>query len=177
MPSTSAARAHAYVGPHKQRRAPYAFGLPPGPTLTIWENPEDIPHAFWSPFESKAFMAHQIHLMQRNLRQEIQVVTDFDRWRASIGTFTLAPLLSLMFIGMGGVMLGSTEWAGGLRDRALPVTAEQRRAVDPLLEATIQTITDTFSRLSGLGPRSPADGSAASGRTGRFSGTCDQPQT
>ena len=26
-------------------------------------------------------------------------------------------------IGMGGVMLASSEWAGGLRDRALPVTA------------------------------------------------------
>ena len=29
-------------------------------------------------------------------------------------------------IGMGGVMLANTEWAGGLRDRVLPVSAEQR---------------------------------------------------
>ncbi len=81
------------------------------------------------------------------------------------------------FVGMGGVMLASTEWAGGLRDRALAVSAEQRRAVDPLLDATIRTITDTFSRLNGPGPGVPADHSAADNRAGRFSGTCDQPQT
>jgi hypothetical protein len=48
---------------------------------------------------------------------------------------------------MGGVMLASTEWAGGLRDRALAVTMEQRRAVEPELQATIKNITDNVFRF------------------------------
>jgi acetoin utilization protein AcuC len=54
------------------------------------------------------------------------------------------------FMGMGGVMLASTEWAGGLRDRALAVTAEQRRAVEPDLEATIQYISNHVFQFHGL---------------------------
>jgi acetoin utilization protein AcuC len=51
-------------------------------------------------------------------------------------------------LGMGGVMLESTEWAGGLRDRALPVPSDQRRAVDSQLAATLQSVTETISRLN-----------------------------
>jgi hypothetical protein len=50
-------------------------------------------------------------------------------------------------LGMGGVMLASTEWAGGLRDRALAVTTEQRQAVEPELQATIENITNNVFRL------------------------------
>jgi len=42
--------------------------------------------------------------------------------------------------GLGGVMLGSSEWAGGLRDRVLPVTEEQRCAVEPELEHSLQRL-------------------------------------
>jgi hypothetical protein len=51
---------------------------------------------------------------------------------------------------MGGVMLASTEWAGGLRDRTLAVTTEQRRAVEPELQATIENITNNVFRLHGI---------------------------
>ncbi len=54
------------------------------------------------------------------------------------------------FIGMGGVMLASTEWAGGLRDRTLAVTLEQRRAVESELQATIETITSQIFRRHGI---------------------------
>jgi len=54
------------------------------------------------------------------------------------------------FMGMGGVMLASTEWAGGLRDRTLAVTLEQRRAVESELEATIETITSQIFRQHGI---------------------------
>jgi len=54
------------------------------------------------------------------------------------------------FMGMGGVMLASTEWAGGLRDRTLAVTAEQRRAVEPDLEATIRYINNHVFQFHGL---------------------------
>jgi len=53
-------------------------------------------------------------------------------------------------LGMGGVMLGSSEWAGGLQDRALPVTLPQRRAVEPALHATIETITNSVFRIQGI---------------------------
>jgi len=53
-------------------------------------------------------------------------------------------------IGMGGVMLASTEWAGGLRDRALAVSAEQRRAVEPELRSTIETVINNAFPLHGL---------------------------
>jgi acetoin utilization protein AcuC len=53
-------------------------------------------------------------------------------------------------LGMGGVMLASTEWAGGLRDRTLAVTTEQRRAVEPELQATIKNITNNVFRLHGI---------------------------
>ncbi len=55
-------------------------------------------------------------------------------------------------IGMGGVMLGSTEWAGGLRDHDLPVRPEQRRAVEPLVRETVERIIQTVFPLHGLSP-------------------------
>jgi acetoin utilization protein AcuC len=66
--------------------------------------------------------------------------------------------------GLGGVMLASTEWAGGLRDRALPVTAEQRQAVEPELRATIDTLINNAFRHHGPGTLSSVGcGSAAGG--------------
>jgi acetoin utilization protein AcuC len=54
------------------------------------------------------------------------------------------------FIGMGGVMLASSEWAGGLRDRALAVTLDQRLAVEPELHASLDTIRRTIFALHGI---------------------------
>jgi len=71
--------------------------------------------------------------------------------------------------GLGGVMLASTEWAGGLRDRALPVTTEQRRAVEPELRATIETLTKTFPGFMArqhTHPRTAAQPAAVDGPTG-----------
>jgi acetoin utilization protein AcuC len=52
--------------------------------------------------------------------------------------------------GMGGVMLQSSEWAGGLRDHDLPVTPDQPQAVEPALEATLTNIIRTVFRIHGL---------------------------
>jgi acetoin utilization protein AcuC len=54
------------------------------------------------------------------------------------------------FMGMGGVMLASSEWAGGLRDRALAVTLDQRLAVEPELHASLDTIRRTIFTLHGI---------------------------
>jgi len=63
-------------------------------------------------------------------------------------------------LGMGGVMLASTEWAGGLRDRVLPVSAEQRASVEPELRTTIETVISNVFPLHGL--EAPSLGRAAS---------------
>ena len=41
---------------------------------------------------------------------------------------------------VGGVMLESTDWQGGLRDRAIAVSQTQREMVVPVVEATIEAI-------------------------------------
>jgi acetoin utilization protein AcuC len=51
---------------------------------------------------------------------------------------------------MGGVMLESTDWLGGLRDRQLTVTDEQRKTVLPALEAAIETVKAKVFPIHGL---------------------------
>jgi len=53
-------------------------------------------------------------------------------------------------IGMGGEMLGTSEWAGGLRDHCLPVTDAQRRTVLPALEAAVRRVHELVFPLHGL---------------------------
>jgi acetoin utilization protein AcuC len=43
-------------------------------------------------------------------------------------------------IGAGGVMLASTDWEGGLRDRTLVISDQQRRAVEPAVDAVIERV-------------------------------------
>jgi acetoin utilization protein AcuC len=51
---------------------------------------------------------------------------------------------------LGGVMLESTDWHAGLRDRTLVVTDEQRQAVVPVVEKTIDRIRSEVFPLHGL---------------------------
>lgn len=51
---------------------------------------------------------------------------------------------------MGGVMMESTDWQGGLRDRELAVTDEQRQAVLPALDASIDIIKAKVFPIHGL---------------------------
>jgi acetoin utilization protein AcuC len=51
---------------------------------------------------------------------------------------------------LGGIMLQTTEWQGGLRDRVLPVNSQQRDAVMPALTATLDTLKSTVFPLHGI---------------------------
>ena len=51
---------------------------------------------------------------------------------------------------IGGVLLESTEWQGGLRDRALAVTEQQRNAVEPAIEAVVRKIKKNIFPIHGL---------------------------
>ncbi|MBN2018713.1 MAG: acetoin utilization protein AcuC [Sedimentisphaerales bacterium] len=51
---------------------------------------------------------------------------------------------------MGGIMLQTTEWQGGLRDRTLPITKHQNRSVMPALEETLERLKATIFPIHGL---------------------------
>jgi acetoin utilization protein AcuC len=51
---------------------------------------------------------------------------------------------------VGGVMLESTDWQGGLRDRALVVSRTQRETIGPAIEATIKVIKTSIFPIHGL---------------------------
>jgi len=68
-------------------------------------------------------------------------------WRTGCGESET----DIFSLGLGGVMLGNTDWAGGLRDRELPVTAEQRAEVEPELRATIDRVIQNIFPRHGLG--------------------------
>jgi acetoin utilization protein AcuC len=51
---------------------------------------------------------------------------------------------------LGGVMLGNTEWQGGLRDQVLAVSSQHRDAVMPALNETLERLKATLFPLHGL---------------------------
>jgi acetoin utilization protein AcuC len=76
---------------------------------------------------------------------------------------------------VGGVFLGSSEWAGGLRDAARPVSAEQRAAVEPEVRATIRRVQELVFPQFGLAPKSVPGGGR--GLTGSANLEETNPQT
>jgi acetoin utilization protein AcuC len=71
-------------------------------------------------------------------------------------------------LGLGGVMLESTEWAGGLRDRELPVTPARRASVEPELAATLQRVKQEVFRYHGLAPSSGSGEPPGAGQAARL---------
>ena len=63
-------------------------------------------------------------------------------------------------MGLGGVMLGSSEWAGGLRDRHLPIAAEQHAAIDSELQQTLERLITNIFPYHHLDARAAAAGAA-----------------
>ncbi|MDD4870246.1 MAG: acetoin utilization protein AcuC [Kiritimatiellae bacterium] len=55
-----------------------------------------------------------------------------------------------MSIGMGGMMLANTEWAGGLRDRVLLSDAGRRCVVDAEVQTVIERIRSTVFPIHGI---------------------------
>ena len=53
-------------------------------------------------------------------------------------------------LGLGGVMLENTDWTGGLRDRELPTTKEQRKKVVAALDRTIETLKANLFAIHNL---------------------------
>lgn len=55
-----------------------------------------------------------------------------------------------VMLGMGGVMMGNTDWFGGLRDRVLLSDAGRREDIDATVEATVAEIKQTIFPLHGI---------------------------
>jgi acetoin utilization protein AcuC len=55
-----------------------------------------------------------------------------------------------LMIGMGGVMLGNTEWSGGLRDRVLLSDAGRRGTVDAAVDRVIAAVRQHVFPIHGL---------------------------
>jgi len=53
-------------------------------------------------------------------------------------------------LGMGGVMLESSDWLGGLRDRVLAPEPQQRETVEAAVDAVIETLRRTVFPIHGL---------------------------
>jgi len=66
-------------------------------------------------------------------------------------------------LGLGGVMLGSSEWAGGLRDHLRHITTDQRAAVEMELNATIHRVIANVFPYHGLDIRAALGRSVQSG--------------
>ena len=71
-------------------------------------------------------------------------------WALAWRTFAGEGDADVYSLGLGGVMLGSSEWAGGLRDHQLPVTADQQRRVDAALDATRRAVRQNIFKYHGL---------------------------
>jgi acetoin utilization protein AcuC len=55
-----------------------------------------------------------------------------------------------MSIGMGGVMLESVEWAGGLQDRRLAVEENRAKHIRPAVQAAIEAVKEKIFPFHGL---------------------------
>jgi hypothetical protein len=53
-------------------------------------------------------------------------------------------------MGMGGVMMESTEWHGGLRDRDLMIPETQRISVSSAINKTVETVKSLVFPIHGL---------------------------
>ena len=53
-------------------------------------------------------------------------------------------------LGMGGAMLQSTEWSGGLRDRVLPMNEQHCEAVETAIQVTIRSLTRNVFKYHGI---------------------------
>ena len=71
-------------------------------------------------------------------------------WALAWSIFAGAESEHDMHHGAGGVMLESTDWQGGLRDRALVVSKSQRETVVPAVEATIESVKANIFPIHGL---------------------------
>ena len=71
-------------------------------------------------------------------------------WALAWSIFCGADAGAHMNQAVGGVLLESTEWQGGLRDRALAVSESQRETVIPAVRATIAAIKANIFPIHGL---------------------------
>jgi acetoin utilization protein AcuC len=71
-------------------------------------------------------------------------------WALAWSVFCGADTGEDMDAAIGGVLLESTEWQGGFRDRRIAVGQSQREAVIPIIDETIKKLKETIFPIHGL---------------------------
>ncbi len=105
--STTAAIAHAYMGPGDRPRGhPFttSFLRPEPGRITVWEDPSELPYPSWSPLASRDNLVHQLQIIRDNSYAILNLVSRWDWLR-------LGPLLLL--IGF----LVHAPWSVNFRDQ------------------------------------------------------------
>ncbi len=89
--SSAAAINHAIVGPetisgiHAWNVHPIATLQEPSPgRLVVWEQPEALPYAYWSPFESATHLHHQVEVIVANALSVASDLQKFDTFGFSV---------------------------------------------------------------------------------------------
>ena len=71
-------------------------------------------------------------------------------WALAWSVFTGAESEHDIHHGVGGIMLESTDWQGGFRDRAFAVSQTQREMVVPVIERTIEAVKKNIFSIHNL---------------------------
>ncbi len=92
--STAARINHTIVGPSDRSRMHALDRLHrvPEGRIYAWERPDALPYAHWSPFESRAYLAHQVHYTLRTLGRVGRDVASFDALWITLPALILAPI-------------------------------------------------------------------------------------
>jgi len=53
-------------------------------------------------------------------------------------------------LGLGGVMIASTEWQGGLRDRHIAIEASEKQRIEPVVDSVIKKVKANIFKYHGL---------------------------
>lgn len=91
--STTAAIAHAVVGPHgvfgEHPVVASLHQVEPG-RITAWEDPSHLPYPYWTPWESSAAARHQLNLCAKNAAAIARWIARFDVLHLSLMALAVA---------------------------------------------------------------------------------------
>jgi hypothetical protein len=159
---------HAIVGPPDvAREHPNTSRLwtPPPGRIAIWETPETMSYQPWSPFESRAYLGHQVANIWQAAREMRAAVGRYDYLSLSLVLPLLAPFLILSWRDPDSA--ASAGWlaaTGMLFASGLTLVYFSYRYIDPFLRPlcvvmVLQVVSMACGRVR------HADGAVRSGQT------------
>ncbi len=106
---------HAVVGPNDILRThPVVFGVPTPPHVTIWETPDQLPYAYWSPFASRSYFDHQVAIAARNSIEASKTLAGLDVAGLGLGSLIVGLILVGIRREANRDAVTATVWLAGL---------------------------------------------------------------